>query len=53
MGDTGIYTFHFNLVGTVEIEADSLDEAWDLFYDIDDYSEHVNNIDPYDVTVED
>lgn len=46
-----IYTFHFDLTGWVEIEADSPNEALDLFDEIDDYSEHVNSTDAYNVVI--
>jgi len=48
-----VYTFHFDLSGSVDIEADSLEEAKDLFNEIDDYSEHVNPSDVYGVVIDD
>lgn len=45
------YTFYFDLTGCVEIEADSSDEAQELFDEIDDYSYYVNPSDTYNVTV--
>lgn len=46
------YTFHFDLVGTVIVAADNLDEARDIFCEIVDYSDYVNSYDAYNVVIE-
>lgn len=51
MGDQGIYTFNFTLVGTINIEADCEEEAWDEFESITDFSDYVNSSEAFDVSL--